>query len=67
MSIDRNHIRYIVRLCVTYWPNAHLGDYTPREDIRSAFMMIRSHLKHGDTIQQALGALEMDAYRHMDM
>jgi hypothetical protein len=56
-----------VRLAVSYWPNAHLGDCSPREDIRSAFLLIRSAMKRGDSIQAAAGQVEFDAYRHADM
>jgi hypothetical protein len=62
----RDMIRDAVSLAVRYWPNSHLGDYTPREDIRSAFKFIRSHAQR-DGLMPAIGALEDDAYRHMDM
>jgi hypothetical protein len=63
----RNAVGPAVRLAVSYWPNAHLGDCSPREDIRSAFYLIRSALKRGDSIQTAAGQVEFDAYRHADM
>jgi hypothetical protein len=61
------HIRYIVGLCVTYWPNAHLGSLSPRDDIRSAFFRIKRDMKQGSDLQTALGRLASDAYAHMDM
>jgi hypothetical protein len=63
----RNTVEPAVQLAVQYWPNAHLGDCSPREDIRSAFYIIRSAMKRGDSIQAAAGQLEFDAYRHADM
>lgn len=63
----RQTVEPAVRLAVHYWPNAHLGDRTPREDMRSAFYLMRSSLKRGDTLQVAAGLIEGDAYRHADM
>ena len=62
-----SYIRHAVGLAVRYWPNAHLGDVTPREDIRGAFHLIRMHLASGQSIQAAIGMVEADAYRHADM
>ncbi len=62
-----SEIRHAVGLAVRYWPNAHLGDVTPREDIRGAFHLIRMHLASGLSIQTAVGMVEADAYRHADM
>jgi hypothetical protein len=67
ISAIRETVRPAVELAVRYWPNAHLGDYTPRQDIRSAFHLIRSAMNAGETIQSAAGRVEMDAYRHADM
>lgn len=65
---NRKDIRHAVMLAMTYWPNAHLGDVAPREDIHSAFKMIRRHAEHhfGD-LYAGIGAVERDAYRHFDM
>lgn len=63
----RQTVEPAVRLAVRYWPNAHLGDLTPRQDIRSAFYRMRCSLKRGDTLQVAAGSVEGDAYRHADM
>lgn len=63
----RQDVRQAATLAVRYWPNSHLGDYSPREDLRSAFRMMRSHLRAGESIQAAAGAVEMDAYRHANM
>lgn len=60
-------IREAVRLAVTYWPNAHLGEYGPREDMRSAFRMIRSHAMHNGDIRFGISALAHDAHRYVDM
>ena len=62
----RNDIRAAVKLAVRYWPNAHLGDQSPREDIRCAFSTIRLHAKWG-TVSEGVIAVEADAYRHADM
>jgi hypothetical protein len=63
----RKDIRHAVDLAVRYWPNSHLGDFTPREDIRSAFLRIRREVERGQPIQSAVGQVEMDAYRHANM
>lgn len=66
----RYDLRRAVKLAVAYWPNAHLGDNSPRQDIRSAFGIIRRQLSRPDmpvSIQQAIDIIEMDAYRHADM
>lgn len=60
-------IRHAVGLAMEYWPNAHLGDRTRRQDMRSAFRMIRDHLRAGYSIQAACGAVSLDAHRHADM
>lgn len=60
-------VRHAVNLALAYWPNAHLGEVAPRDDIRSAFRMIRSRLDRGHTIQAAIGDLEASAYRHANM
>lgn len=67
LKAHRTDIRRAVALAVRYWPNAHLGDYSPREDIRSAFKMLRSHAAHAGNIQAGIAAVEDDAYRHVDM
>lgn len=63
----KNDIKGAVCMAVRYWPNAHLGDLSPRQDIRSAFRLIRSRLSCGWTIQSAISDLEADAYRHVNM
>lgn len=64
---DRTDIRNAVLAAVRYWPNAHLGSYTPREDIRSAFRMLRSHAAHHGYLQAGIGAVQRDACAHSDM
>lgn len=63
----RSDIRRAVAMAVRYWPNAHLGDFTPREDIRSAFKMLRAHARRSGNIQSGIAAVEDDALRHVDM
>jgi hypothetical protein len=67
MTTDtRRDIRNAVYLAMEYWPNAHLGTNTPRDDMRSAFKMLRSWTDH-ESIQCAIGQLERSAYSHADM
>lgn len=63
----REEIRDAIALAVQYWPNAHLGIYSPLEDMRSAFRMLRSHAAHHGNIYAGIGAVSGDAYRHMNM
>lgn len=68
MTTDtRNQIREAVKLAVRYWPNSHLGDYSPREDIRSAFRIMRSHAERGDGLSAGISNVLSSAYRHADM
>lgn len=60
-------IRHAVGLAVSYWPNAHLGEQTRRDDLRSAFQFIRNRINRGINIEAAISDLELDAYRHADM
>ena len=64
---ERDDIRHAVKLAVAYWPNSHLGDYTPREDIRSAFVIIRGHAERGAGLRAGIANVESSAYRHADM
>jgi hypothetical protein len=66
-TTTRNAVRNAVKLAMHYWPNSHLGDYSPREDMRSAFLMIRTRLERGESIQSAISDVETSAYRHADM
>jgi hypothetical protein len=66
-SENRYAVRRAVELAVHYWPNAHLGAHSPREDMRSAFRRIRNNINSGLNIQQAAAVVESDAYRHADM
>lgn len=63
----REDVRRAAELAMHYWPNAHLGDCSRRDDLRSAFRFMRSRLNRGWPIQSAAGDLERDAYRHADM
>lgn len=62
----RESVRDAVNLALEYWPNAHLGDVPPREDIKSAFRMLRSWIPVVG-IHAAIGKVSESAYRHMDM
>jgi hypothetical protein len=68
MQIEtREDIRDAVDLAMTYWPNAHLGTNTRRQDMRSAFKMLRSWAEHDGSIQAAIGRVTSSAYSHADM
>jgi len=60
-------IRNSVRLAVQYWPNGHLGEISPDEDIRSAFARLRMGVERGQSLIEAAHRLELDAYNHADM
>lgn len=64
--IERGLIRTAVKAAVKYWPNSHLGDFTPREDIRSAFRRIRVWEPRIGLLP-AVYRVEDDAFAHMDM
>jgi hypothetical protein len=66
-NTTKQTIREAVKLAVAYWPNSHLGDYSAREDIRSAFKIIRSHAERGAGLHAGIAAVESSAYRHADM
>lgn len=40
---ERQSVRESVHMAMQYWPNSHLGDLAPREDMREAFRMIRNN------------------------
>lgn len=63
----RDQIREAASLAMHYWPNAHLGAQTRREDLRSAFNIIRNRLNRGESLHNAVAHVEIDAYRHADM
>jgi hypothetical protein len=63
----RNQIREAVKLAMHYWPNSHLGDCSPREDMHSAFTIIRSHAERGDGLHAGIANVVSSAYRHADM
>lgn len=64
---ERHAIRRAVAFAMRVWPNSHLGDQTPREDMRSAFRTIRNMFeRHGD-MEIAAGDLERDCYAYEDM
>jgi len=66
-SETRESIRSAVSLAVEYWPNAHLGDISPREDMRSAFKIIRAYVDLGHHVSDGAYAVRQDAYNCMDM
>ena len=64
---DKHNIREAVALAMDYWPNSHLGDYSRREDMQSAFRIIRSHAERGNGLQDGIANVLTSAYRHADM
>lgn len=48
-------------------PNSHLGDCSRREDMRSAFFLIRNGVEAGMSIEGAAGRVEDIAYSYQDM
>jgi len=62
----RDEIKEVVSQAVRYWPNSHLGTNTRRQDMHSAFKMIRVHTEHSD-IQTAIGRVYDSAAAHVDM
>lgn len=65
-SAIRNDVREAVSLAVEYWPNSHLGTQSRRDDIRSAFRMLRSW-SEVQSIQCAIGRVSASAYSCADM
>lgn len=59
-------LRYAAYAYVRYAPNQG-GAETPRENIRSAFYIVRSRLNHGLSIQGAIGELDSIAHSYADM
>lgn len=66
-NATKTAIREAVKLAMAYWPNAHLGDYSRREDMRSAFVIIRSHAERGNGLVDGIHQVLTSAYRHADM
>ena len=62
----RSDVREVVSLAVEYWPNSHLGTQSRRDDIRSAFKMLRSWAV-AQSIQYAVGRVSNSAYSCADM
>lgn len=63
----KSSIRDAASRALEYWPNSHLGDRTRRQDLRSAFLMIRSHAEFTGNIWEGVYALDRDADRYMNM
>jgi hypothetical protein len=65
---DREDIIRVVKRAMHYFPNSHLGDVTPREDMRSAFAMIRREMVDFDaSLSVALERFDDDINRYKDM
>lgn len=63
----KSSIRDAAGRALEYWPNSHLGDRTRRQDLRSAFLMIRSHAEATGNIWEGVYALDRDADRYVNM
>ncbi len=59
----KSTVRAAVLDAMEYWPNSHLGDYSRRQDMRSAFKMLRSY----PDIWEGIAALERNVSSHVDM
>jgi hypothetical protein len=59
---QRARLRYSVRSYRYVAPNAHLGDDTPREDIRHAFFLVRNAWTRFGSLEAAIGQLDQRAY-----
>lgn len=69
-SVRRDQIdcvRAAVDLYMAYAPNADLGEATPRENMRSAFYLIRSRVEGGWNFHGAAAELDRIAYSMYDM
>lgn len=64
---ERNHVREAVAAAVRYWPNAHLGDVAPRDDLHCAFRQIRRDAMAHRDMHVACAAMLRDTDRYVDM
>lgn len=60
-------IRDAVSRAMDYWPNSHLGDRTRRQDMHSAFRVLRAHKVVRGDLWNAVGCLNRDVDRYVDM
>lgn len=60
-------IRDAVRYAMDMWPNSHLGDRTRRQDMHSAFRVLRAHRAVKNDLWAAVGCLNGDVDRYVDM
>lgn len=66
-AYEKNEIRTAVYMAMDLWPNAHLGDCSRQEDLKSAFRFIRRFLDRGFSISAAASELQFDTIRYEDM
>lgn len=64
---ERSYVREAVSYAKRNWPNAHLGDISPREDMHEAFRRIRRDALAHNCIMVACADLERDTDRYVDM
>lgn len=64
---EKEQIRKAVKEAMRYYPNSHLGDCSPREDMRSAFRSIRNARDYYGNMWEAATYVYNDAQRYADM
>lgn len=60
-------IREAVHYAMEYYPNSHLGDCSRREDMHSAFRVIRAHNAVKNDLWHAVGCLNRQVDSYVDM
>lgn len=63
----RELIRLSVGMAMDWWPNSHLGEYSTREDMRSAFEFLRNNIERTGDVWGAAYLLQQDAFTYADM
>lgn len=63
----RASIKNAARDAMEFWPNGHLGEYSRRSDLRSAFGVMRRRFNDGEPITIAAAYVATDAQHHQDM
>ena len=65
--LTRRVIREAASEAMDLYPNAHLGDCTRREDLRTVMRIIRQRVCEGQRPIDAAQDILQDAYRYEDM
>lgn len=64
---QKYNLKFAVRDAMRYYPNAHLGDNSRLEDLKSAFRFVRSRINKGFSLDGAISELEFDTFRYVNM